>query len=72
MTTTVVTAPSATDGRRVVGLCAACGEDVVRLAVEGDLASCSPECGAASIPEALLDSARRMSPTREPNGARHR
>jgi hypothetical protein len=72
VTTTVVTAAGATDGRRVVGSCAACGSDLARLAVEGDLASCSPGCGAASIPEALLDNARRMSPTRGPNGARHR
>lgn len=45
--------------QRIVGICAACGGEVVRLAVEGELASC--ECGAASIPEAVLNFARRMA-----------
>jgi uncharacterized protein YqhQ len=72
MAALVAPPPTPDTSRRVVGSCAACGSDLVRLAVEGDLASCSPECGAASIPEAMLDNARRMSPTREPNGARHR
>lgn len=42
--------------QRVVGICAACGGQVVRLARDDEAASC--ECGAASIPHAFMDAAR--------------
>lgn len=49
--------------QRPVGVCSECGSAVVRLAVEGELASCL--CGESSISEAVLDTARQMNPQRE-------
>lgn len=42
--------------QRVVGICAACGGELVRLATDDEAASC--ECGAASIPHAFMDAAK--------------
>lgn len=47
---------------RVVGICSHCGSDLIRSAVQGELASCL--CGLSSINEAVLDTAVRMNPLR--------